>query len=292
MQRGPPRFPGSPWRRSRYWLRPITSRRTRPTAGHLRARLQSDLAATGIGLAELEGAATALVYGSGWPRSAPLCARWPDRVDAGCPRRRLLPDTPVCDGILTPLGVNVFEATRAHLRCGRRCRRRAGRDAEQPRLDVVDLHRLAPVCRGRRARLIVDNTTATPLGSATASLGADLVVASATKVLLGHSDLLAGYVAGSQPGVDRRAGTRTATGRGDPRPVRGVALIRSLGSAGLRFERQCHNAQALATMLPGHPAVKLVRYPGLPGDPAHPVAATQMRRFGGLVPSNWPTPRR
>jgi cystathionine gamma-lyase len=60
-------------------------------------------------------------------------------------------------------------------------------------------------------------------------------------------------------------------------------VLRSLGSAGLRYERQCDNAQALATMLDGHPAVRSVRYPGLPDDPSHRVASTQMRRFGGLV---------
>jgi cystathionine gamma-lyase len=59
--------------------------------------------------------------------------------------------------------------------------------------------------------------------------------------------------------------------------------LRSLGSAGLRFERQCQNAQALALMLRGHPAVRSVRYPGLPDDPAHGVACRQMKRFGGLV---------
>ena len=60
-------------------------------------------------------------------------------------------------------------------------------------------------------------------------------------------------------------------------------VLRSLGSAGLRIERQCANAQALATMLHGHPAVRAVRYPGLVDDPAYPVAAAQMRRFGALV---------
>ena len=68
-----------------------------------------------------------------------------------------------------------------------------------PGLDVVDLHRLAMTCRERGATLVVDNTTATPLGQQPLSLGADLVVASATKTLSGHSDLLAGYVAGSHP---------------------------------------------------------------------------------------------
>ena len=60
-------------------------------------------------------------------------------------------------------------------------------------------------------------------------------------------------------------------------------VLRSLGSAGLRFERQCLNAQALATMLRSHSAVRAVRYPGLPDDPAYQVAAAQMRRFGGVV---------
>jgi cystathionine gamma-lyase len=142
---------------------------------------------------------------------------------------------------------------------------------------------LATICHRRGARLLVDNTTATPLGQQPLSLGADLVVASATKALSGHSDVLAGYVAGSQPeliaAVERE---RLLAG-----PILGAfeawLLLRSLSSAGLRFERQCLNAQALATMLHGHPAVRALRYPGLSDDPAYPVAAAQMCRFGGLV---------
>jgi cystathionine gamma-lyase len=60
-------------------------------------------------------------------------------------------------------------------------------------------------------------------------------------------------------------------------------VLRGLGSAGLRYGRQCDNAQALAAMLRDHPSVETVRYPGLPDDVAHPVASTQMRRFGALV---------
>jgi cystathionine gamma-lyase len=60
-------------------------------------------------------------------------------------------------------------------------------------------------------------------------------------------------------------------------------LLRSIGSFGLRFERQCRNAMALAIELARHPRVRAVRYPGLPTDPSHAIAATQMRRFGGLV---------
>ena len=152
-----------------------------------------------------------------------------------------------------------------------------------PGLDVVDLHGLAMDCRRRGAILVVDNTTATPLGQQPLSLGADLVVASATKALSGHSDLVAGYVAGSH--ADLMAAVerdRLLAG-----PILGAfeawLVLRSLGSAGLRFERQCHNAQALAVMLRAHPAVRSVRYPGLPDDPSHQVATLQMKRFGGLV---------
>ena len=92
-----------------------------------------------------------------------------------------------------------------------------------PGLDVTDLHRLSLICRGRGARLIVDNTTATPLGQLPLSLGADLVVASATKALSGHSDMLAGYVAGSHPDLMDTAGSRTAAVRAHSRRLRGVA---------------------------------------------------------------------
>lgn len=236
-------------------------------------------------LAQLEGAASTLVFGSGMAAitAALRALAKPGRVlvipaDGYYQVRRYAAE------YLAPLGVTVREAMSSEMVD-------AARDADvvlaetpaNPTLDVVDLHALAAVCRGRGARLLVDNTTATPLGLQPLSLGADLVVASATKALSGHSDLLAGYVAGSQPELMAAiARERLLAG-----PILGVfeawLLLRSLGSAGLRIDRQCHSAQALATMLRGHPAVRSVRYPGLAGDPAHDIACAQMRRFGGLV---------
>ncbi|WP_026256230.1 cystathionine gamma-lyase [Mycobacterium sp. 155] len=236
-------------------------------------------------LAELEGASAALTFGSGMAAITSVL-----RVLTKPGSTLLVP----ADGYyqvrryaseyLAPQGVNVVEAG-----VGEICQAASNADvvlAEtpvNPALDVVDLHRLALTCRGRGATLVVDNTTATPLGQQPLSLGADLVVASATKSLSGHSDLVAGYVAGSQPelmaAVER---DRLLAG-----PILGAfeawLVLRSLGSAGLRFERQCQNAQALAVMLRKHPAVRSVRYPGLPEDPSHDLAATQMQRFGGLV---------
>lgn len=236
-------------------------------------------------LAELEGASAALAFGSGM--AAITCAL---RVLTGPGKRLVVPS----DGYyqvrryateyLAPQGVTVVEASTDEM-CA------AATDADvvlaetpaNPGLDVVDLYRLAMTCRGRGAALIVDNTTATPLGQQPLSLGADLVVASATKALSGHSDLVAGYVAGSQP--DLMAALERDRLLAGPilGPFEAWLVLRSLGSAGLRFERQCQNAQAVAMLLRGHPAVRRVRYPGLPDDPAHPVAARQMRRYGGLV---------
>ena len=236
-------------------------------------------------LAELEGAAAALTFGSGMAAITSVL-----RVLAK-PRSKLVVPA---DGYyqvrryaaeyLAPQGVTVVEANSFDI-CD------AAVDADvvlaetpvNPGLEVVDLHHLAMTCRSRGAILVVDNTTATPLGQQPLSLGADLVVASATKALSGHSDLVAGYVAGSHAelmaAVER---DRLLAG-----PILGAfeawLVLRSLGSAGLRYERQCHNAQALAVMLRAHPAVRSVRYPGLPDDPSHQVATLQMKRFGGLV---------
>jgi len=236
-------------------------------------------------LARLEGAASALVFGSGM---AAVTAALRALTRAGAilvvPADGYYQVRAYAAEYLAPQGITVRQAS-----SGEMCDAAAGADVvlaetpANPGLDVTDLHRLQLICRGRGARLIVDNTTATPLGQLPLSLGADLVVASATKALSGHSDLLAGYVAGSHPDVmDALARERLLSG-----PILGAfeawLLLRSLGTAGLRFERQCYNAMALASWLRGHPAVRSVRYPGLPDDPAHAIAAGQMRRFGGLV---------
>jgi cystathionine gamma-lyase len=236
-------------------------------------------------LAQLEGATNALVFGSGM---AAITATLRVLADPGTvlviPADGYYQVRAYASEYLAPLGVTVRTADSAQM-----CAAAEGADVvlaetpANPGLDVTDLHRLALICRGRGARLVVDNTTATPMGQLPLSLGADLVVASATKALSGHSDLLAGYVAGSRPDLmDAIARERVLSG-----PILGAfeswLLLRSLGTAGLRFERQCRNAQALAGALQAHPAVRLVRYPGLPDDPSYPVAAAQMTRFGGLV---------
>jgi cystathionine gamma-lyase len=236
-------------------------------------------------LAELEGATSALVFSSGMAAiSAALCALTKPGSVLVLPADGYYQVRRYAAEYLVPVGVNVIKAASSQI-----ADVAAGADVvlaetpTNPELDVVDLQQLATACHRRSAYLIVDNTTATPLGQQPLSLGADLVVASATKALSGHSDLLAGYVATNQPELIAAVERQRLLAGAILGAFEAWLLLRSLGSAGLRLERQCHNAQALASMLRGHPSVRAVRYPGLAEDPAHPVAAAQMRRFGALV---------
>ncbi|MET8981603.1 cystathionine gamma-lyase [Streptomyces sp. NPDC004539] len=152
-----------------------------------------------------------------------------------------------------------------------------------PELDVCDIRRLAAEAHARGALVAVDNTLATPLGQRPLELGADFSVASGTKQLNGHGDVLLGYVTG-------RAGEAlTAVRRwrkivgAIPGPMEAWLGHRSLATLALRVERQSATALAVAEALKGRPEVVALRYPGLPDDPSHEVASRQMRRFGCVV---------
>lgn len=152
-----------------------------------------------------------------------------------------------------------------------------------PGLDVVDLAALAEAAHAAGALLAVDNTTATPLGQTPLALGADLVVASGTKALTGHSDLLLGYVAARDPRLaDAVRDWRGMTGA-LPGPFEAWLAHRSIGTLDLRLARQEANAAAVAEFLAGRPEVTGLRWPGRPGDPGYAVARAQMRRVPGVV---------
>ncbi|NGM11905.1 cystathionine gamma-lyase [Verrucosispora sp. CWR15] len=152
-----------------------------------------------------------------------------------------------------------------------------------PGLDVVDLPALAERAHAAGALLAVDNTTATPLGQRPLDLGADVVVASGTKALTGHSDLLLGYVATrSAELLSTVTAWRTATGA-VPGAFDAWLAHRSLATLDLRLARQTANAQALARLLAERGDVAGLRWPGLPHDPAHAVAVRQLRRMPGVL---------
>lgn len=152
-----------------------------------------------------------------------------------------------------------------------------------PRLDVVDVRRLCDAAHAAGALVAVDTTTATPLGLPALTLGADLAVASDTKALAGHSDLLLGHVACADDRLAEKVRSwRTATG-GIPGPFETWLAHRSLATLDLRLARQAANGLAVATALAASPVVREVRHPWLPGDPSYALAATQLRRGNGLV---------
>lgn len=152
-----------------------------------------------------------------------------------------------------------------------------------PGLDVCDIAALATPARAAGALLAVDNTTATPLGHRPLDLGADVVVASGTKALTGHSDLLLGYLATRDEALlEQVTGWRTVTGA-VPGAFDAWLAHRSLATLDLRLGRQSANAAAVAGLLRDRPDVTGLRWPGLPTDPAYPVASRQLRRFPGVL---------
>jgi cystathionine gamma-lyase len=152
-----------------------------------------------------------------------------------------------------------------------------------PGLDVCDIAALASTAHAAGALVAVDNTTATPLGQRPLDLGADIVVASGTKALTGHSDIMLGYVATrSSELLASLTAWRDSTG-GIPGPFESWLAHRSLATLDLRLARQTENAAAVADALVIHPVVRGVRWPGRPDDPSHVVAARQMRRVPGVV---------
>ena len=152
-----------------------------------------------------------------------------------------------------------------------------------PRLDVVDIAAVSRLAHERGGRCVVDNTLCSPWLQQPLALGADVVVHSTTKYLGGHSDVLGGFVGLSDDGLAERLGLfQTATGA-VPGPLDCFLVLRGAKTLALRMERHCANAQAVAEILAGHPAVAAVLYPGLPGHPGHDLSARQMRRFGGMV---------
>lgn len=152
-----------------------------------------------------------------------------------------------------------------------------------PGLDVCDVRRLAAAARTGGTLVAVDNTLATPLGQRPLDLGADFSVASGTKGLTGHGDILLGYVTCRDAELAARVRKWRKVVGAIPGPMEAWLAHRSLATIQLRADRQSANALALAEALAGRAEVEGLRHPGLPSDPSHATAAGQMRRFGCVV---------
>jgi methionine-gamma-lyase len=151
-----------------------------------------------------------------------------------------------------------------------------------PMLRLVDLHKAIVFAKKHKLISIIDNTFATPILQNPIAMGYDMVVHSATKALAGHTDIIAGAVAGSAEWMKHIQHMVISLG-GSMDPEAAFLLIRGMKTLGLRVQRQCENAMAVAEFLETHPAVARVHYPGLKSHADHEVAKKQMRGFGSML---------
>ena len=151
-----------------------------------------------------------------------------------------------------------------------------------PDCSLTDIRTAARLAHCAGALVVVDNTFATPLNQQPISLGADLVVHSATKYLGGHHDLTAGVVVGSEALIERLWSTQIVMGA-TLSPMDAWLLLRGLRTLSVRMARINASALTVASALAVHPAIESVSYPGLPGHPQHSLASEQMSGFGGVM---------
>ncbi|MEV0245090.1 cystathionine gamma-synthase [Nocardia sp. NPDC050712] len=152
-----------------------------------------------------------------------------------------------------------------------------------PLLNIGDIPALAEIAHDAGAKLVVDNTFATPYLQQPLLHGADIVTHSTTKYLGGHSDVVGGVLITDDPELDAAFAFLQNGAGAVPGPFDAYLTMRGAKTLALRMERHCDNAELLAEFLVKHPAIAQVIYPGLPEHPGHQVADKQMRRFGGMI---------
>jgi cystathionine gamma-synthase len=152
-----------------------------------------------------------------------------------------------------------------------------------PMLTVFDIEAISAVAHGHGARVVVDNTFASPYLQQPLALGADAVVHSSTKYLGGHSDVVGGFVATNDDELADGIGFVQNAAGAVPSPFDCYLVLRGVKTLAVRMDRHCENARAVAEMLQEHPAVDRVLWPGLDDHPGHDVAKRQMTNFGGMV---------
>jgi cystathionine gamma-lyase len=152
-----------------------------------------------------------------------------------------------------------------------------------PMLTIVDLRAVCELAHAHGARVVVDNTFATPYLQQPFEFGADIVVHSTTKYLGGHSDVVGGALCLCDGALYEQLKFYQNAAGAVPGPLDCFLVLRGIKTLALRMEKHCENARRIAEYLAQHPEVKQVRYPGLPTHPGHARARQQMRDFGGIV---------
>jgi cystathionine gamma-synthase len=152
-----------------------------------------------------------------------------------------------------------------------------------PLLGIADIAGLAGIAAVCGAKLLVDNTFASPYLQLPIALGADVVLHSTTKYLGGHSDVIGGALITDEDALGEAFAFHAKSMGAIAGPFDAWITLRGVKTLAVRMDRHCDNAEAVADLLVGHPRVGQVYYPGLPTHSGHQIAAGQMTRFGGMV---------
>lgn len=152
-----------------------------------------------------------------------------------------------------------------------------------PMMQITDISAVADVVKDTAAKVVVDNTFASPMLQNPLDLGADMVMHSVTKYLGGHSDVVMGCLVTSDDAWAEELRTLQNSCGAVSGPMDCFLVLRGLKTLHLRMQRHCENGAAVARHLKNHPAVAKVHWPGFEEHPGHEVAAKQMRDFGGMV---------
>ncbi|PTR30398.1 cystathionine gamma-lyase [Rhodococcus sp. OK519] len=152
-----------------------------------------------------------------------------------------------------------------------------------PLLNIGDIAAISEVAQAAGAKLVVDNTFASPYLQQPLQLGADIALHSTTKYIGGHSDVVGGALVTNDEELDTKFAFLQNGAGAVPGPFDAFLTMRGIKTLALRMERHSDNAEKIVDLLTGHSAISHVIYPGLESHPGHAVASKQMRRFGGMI---------
>ncbi len=240
-------------------------------------------------LAQLEGGAGAACFASGSAATAAVLQSLEAGAHVIAPDDAYFGTTKLMRDIFGPWKLDVTVTDMTDAACVQRALRPATRliwveTPSNPLLRVVDIARLAEIAHSQSAICAVDNTWASPVLQRPLALGADVAMHATTKYLGGHSDVLGGALVWRTQGTlaERLRAIQISVGA-VPSPFECWLTMRGVRTLPWRMRAHSANALTLATYLTSHDRVEAVHYPGLPGHPAHALAARQMTGFGGML---------
>ncbi|MBW3241791.1 methionine gamma-lyase [Epibacterium sp. DP7N7-1] len=257
----------------------IYSRISNPTCALLEQRIATlEGAEAGLALASGMGAVTAIL----WTLLSPGDEVIVDKTLYGCTFAYMRHGLAKWGVTITHVDMTDADALRAAI--SDKTRVVYFETPANPNMRLVDIKLASEIAHSVGARVVVDNTYATPYLTRPIELGADLVLHSATKYLGGHGDVVAGLVAGSAELLTeiRLVGMKDMTGA-VMAPFNAMLIMRGLKTLALRMDRHCASAQTVAEWLEAQPGVAKVYFPGLQSFEQHAIAKAQMAQPGGMI---------